>query len=504
MPLTFTYEQRKYNIDESIIIPRYQHLINQKDNDYTVEFLYGGRDSGKSYSIAQILLIECMYVNKFRCALIREQSGDVKDSQWQLLKDIAEKWGVDHLFEFRKAPLEIECKMNGNKFIARGCNEPQNLKSITACNRAWIEEGVKERESMIVILGTIRSSESKVKVYYSFNPECEGDYHKWWLYEDWFEKHWNTNNTSFSAVKTMEILINGGKRIIKFPYRVTHSVYQDNPFCDDQRIAIHESNKGYYYTVYTKGLFGYKITGGEYLPSFKSDKHTGSYPILKELEYHISIDSNTAPYVSIIGCNILEDEKIIRQKWELPCRSPHTSATRAARKLHNYLVGLGYEGAIWLYGDATANNKSTVDVDNKSFFEKFVEELKSLGWIIVNLIGRSNPRVRLAGEFLNEILDELPSADGWRIEIDKQCSESIEDYTMCKLDMNGGIVKKIVSEKETGVKYQERGHLTDTLKYLVCKVLSGVFEGFGAKSKGYTGVGIGNKNLVRDRKRSLR
>ena len=492
----FKYNNKEYEIDPSVIIKYYWHLICQGYDEFIIEFLYGGRDSSKSYTTAEILILECLCLPYFRCALIREQSGDVKDSQWQLIKDIVENWKMEDLFEFRKAPLEIECKLNKHKFIARGCNEPQNLKSITACNRAWIEEGVGERESMTIILGTIRSSDSKVKVYYTFNPEFKGDYHKWWLYEDWFAEYWNTENLSFVGYKKMIVKVPkmGAfghpvanpemiEKVIMLKYRVTHSTYHNNPFITDERIALHESNKGYYYTVYTLGLFGYLITGGEYLPSFDSNKHTKVLVADPILPFHISIDSNTAPYFTISGWQINETEKVIRQIWELPCRSPHASGTRAARRLNNYLQGLGYDDTIFLYGDSTANNKTTVDENNKSTFDKFREELKSNGWTIDDHIGKSNPRVSLAGDFINEVLDELPSAEGWTVEINKTCSESIEDYTMCKKDMNGGIVKKIVTEKATGVKYQERGHFSDVFKYLICTVLSDIFVNFGNKKK---------------------
>lgn len=487
------------NIDKSVILPRYHHLVDDNDRDFIIEFLYGGRDSSKSFTTAEILIIECLSMSYFRCALIREQSGDVKDSQWQLIKDIIEDWGLTDYFDFRKAPLEIECKLNGHKFIARGCNEPQNLKSITACNRAWIEEGVAERESMTIILGTIRSSKSKVKVYYTFNPECEGNYHNWWLYEDWFDGHWSPENLSFKASKKMTIKLAGGKtKDIELKYRVTHSTYHDNPYVSDERKALHEANKGYYYTVYTRGLFGYKITGGEYFPSFKADKHTEQFDTREDLPFHIVVDSNTAPYVTVAGWQVDEIEQILSQDFELPCRSPHASAPRAARRLSNYLIGIGYNDKLFLYGDSTANNKGTVDENNKSFFDKFREELVSLGWILEDRIGKTNPRVGLSGDFINEIYDELPSAEGWRIRIKKTCTESIEDYTMVKKDMNGGIVKKLIKNKETGVSYQERGHFTDTKRYFVCRILSETFINFGNKSKkGYVGVGRGNFRVRR-------
>lgn len=470
------------NIDKSVILPRYEHLIDEESSDISIEFLYGGRDSSKSYTTAEILIIECISMSYFRCALIREQSGDIKDSQWQLIKDIVNDWCLEKYFDFRKAPLEIECNLNQNKFIARGCNEPQNLKSITACNRAWIEEGVLDRESMTIILGTIRSNKSKVKVFYTFNPECEGDYHKWWIYEDWFEGYWSVENLSFSAIKEFVIKVPNKKdKIINLKYRVTHSTYHDNPHISDERIAFHENNRGYYYTVYTLGLFGYKITGDEFLPQFSAAKHTANFTWNSSSTLHVCVDSNTAPYVTISLWQVDEDMKLITQPFELPCRTPHNSATRAARKLSGFLNQLKYEDVIFLYGDATANNASTIDENNKSFFDKFIEELVSNGWHIENRISKSNPRVALSGDFMNDVLEN--NYEGWNFLISKNCSESIEDYTMSKKNKEGGILKKLVTNKETKVQYQERGHLLDCWRYVSIALLSEEFQKYGNRKK---------------------
>src|SRR5688572_8857761 len=66
-----------------------------------VDFLWGGRDSGKSRHIAQQLLKSCLELTYFRCVLVRKVFNTIKDSQWQLLKDVAEEWKIDHLFQFK-------------------------------------------------------------------------------------------------------------------------------------------------------------------------------------------------------------------------------------------------------------------------------------------------------------------------------------------------------------------------------------------------------------------
>jgi len=128
--------QTEVLIDEGLYLPVYRPLLDSK---FDIDFLWGGRDSGKTRFIAMILLEACMSLPYFRCVLVRKVFNTIKDSQWQVIKDVAEEWQVDHLFSFNKNPLEITCT-NGNKFLCRGMDEPGKLKSISNPSHCWAEE----------------------------------------------------------------------------------------------------------------------------------------------------------------------------------------------------------------------------------------------------------------------------------------------------------------------------------------------------------------------------
>src|SRR5687768_4439880 len=87
-------------------LPCYQHLL--ESNDFDIEFIWGGRDSGKSQHVAQHLIHLSLSLEYFRCVLIKKTFESIKDSQWQTVKDITENWNIDDLFNFNKSPLEIE------------------------------------------------------------------------------------------------------------------------------------------------------------------------------------------------------------------------------------------------------------------------------------------------------------------------------------------------------------------------------------------------------------
>src|ERR1043165_3080196 len=122
-------------IPKKAFLPCYWHLLNSEAD---INFLWGGRDSGKTHFIAQRMVVKCLSSAKFRCVLIRKTFNSIHDSQFQAIKDVVEAWGLNDLFRFREAPLSIEC-VNGNKFICRGCDNPGNLKSIKDPTDCWYE-----------------------------------------------------------------------------------------------------------------------------------------------------------------------------------------------------------------------------------------------------------------------------------------------------------------------------------------------------------------------------
>ena len=90
--------------------------------------LYGGRGSSKSDFTAKYLIYKCLTDNYFRGILVRNTYNTIKDSQYQTIKDIIFDLGLQDLFEFKLNPLEIHC-LNGNRFLARGCDDTSKLKS---------------------------------------------------------------------------------------------------------------------------------------------------------------------------------------------------------------------------------------------------------------------------------------------------------------------------------------------------------------------------------------
>src|SRR6202044_1610908 len=112
--------------------------------------LYGGRGSSKSNFVAKKLIYRCLTEKYFRYILIRNTYNSIKESSYQTLVDIIVELGLKDLFEFKKNPLEIVCK-NGNRFMARGCDDVTTLKSISDPCGCWWEEDIPSESDFITV-----------------------------------------------------------------------------------------------------------------------------------------------------------------------------------------------------------------------------------------------------------------------------------------------------------------------------------------------------------------
>jgi phage terminase large subunit len=117
-----------------VIWPKWNKIINQKFVSLTkcqdrYVILYGSRGSSKSDYIAKQLIYNCLSHKYFKCILYRKKYNTIQESSYETIKQTIIDLQLTDLFSIRVSPLSITC-VNGNKFIARGGDDPHSLKSI--------------------------------------------------------------------------------------------------------------------------------------------------------------------------------------------------------------------------------------------------------------------------------------------------------------------------------------------------------------------------------------
>jgi PBSX family phage terminase large subunit len=399
-------------IDESIFLPCYQHIL--EDNDIDIEFIWGGRDSGKSHFVAQKLILDCLNLDYFRCIMIKKTYESIKDSQWQTIKDIVNEWNLDAYFTFLSSPLEIKC-YNGNKFIARGCDNPTKLKSIRNPSHAWYEEGDQiTLEDFTTISTTLRTNTGKVKQYFVFNPELPKgiiDKKDFWLYKNYFSF---TNEKNF----THEIKYKLSEKIeATIKYRSTHTTYKDNlEYVTEDRIVTHENlkvtNPGKY-LPYTLGEWGTYSNEMPFFYSYSHSKHYsfGKYELSKDYTLDIGFDFNIAPCCAVIGQH--NRHKLTWNVFDViiadPTNKYHLSPLAAvcAEIREKYIdTGLISAYRIRVTGDASGKHGSADRQEAQTFYHTIMRSLKLNESQLE--IRNANVTHVMSGDMINEVLYKLP------------------------------------------------------------------------------------------------
>lgn len=133
----------------------------------------GGRGSGKSWSVARIL-IAMAYSQSLRVLCVREVQKSIKESSHRLLGDTIQAMGLGGFFDVQLNAIK---GLNGSEFAFAGLQDhtADSLKSYEGFDICWIEEAhtVTERSANI-LTPTIRKPGSEL--WWTYNPDQEEDY----------------------------------------------------------------------------------------------------------------------------------------------------------------------------------------------------------------------------------------------------------------------------------------------------------------------------------------
>ncbi|WP_354474565.1 PBSX family phage terminase large subunit [Pantoea sp. UYEF8] len=128
----------------------------------------GGRGSGKSWTIAR-LLVEIARRGAYRFLCARELQNSISDSVIRLLDDTINREGYQAEFEVQRA--SIRHLITGSEFMFYGIkNNPTKIKSLEGIDICWMEEAeAVSKESWDILIPTIRKPGSEIWV--SYNPK---------------------------------------------------------------------------------------------------------------------------------------------------------------------------------------------------------------------------------------------------------------------------------------------------------------------------------------------
>lgn len=269
-------------------------------------FIVGGYGSSKSYNTAIKLILKAVNEPNRKILVVRNVFATLEESCFDVLTEVIAFMKLEKKFKITKSPLGIRCK-NGSRFIFRGLDKPEKLKSVNGVSIIWIEEtpevaykGFKE------LNGRLRTLDQSMHILMSQNPVSKES----WCFKRFFldvgidEKDLYKNR----ILKTKDTYYH-------------HSTVEDNKFVPDEYIEQLNELKlydPYLYDVARKGHFG--VLGTRVLPQVEYMEHETMIEKLRKIpnrmkRHGMDFGFETS-FNAIIKLFVDKDEKHLYIFWE--------------------------------------------------------------------------------------------------------------------------------------------------------------------------------------------
>lgn len=205
-------------------------------------------------------------------------------------------------------------------------------------------------------------------------------------------------------------------------------------------------------------------TGAEYLKEFNPEMHTGIVEYDNQLPLHVTFDENVNPHITCLiyqNFTLPNGLREIRQIAEVCPKSPNNTRKYVCIKVMQLFPG--HTAGCFVYGDSTSKKQETSKEKGENFFTDIMLYLQPLRPSL--RVPTKNPAVISKGGFMNLIFEK--EYQMLKIIISKECKGTISDFAYALENSEGGILKKKVTDPETGIQYEKHGHFIDASSYFL-------------------------------------
>ena len=219
-------------IKKNQFVPNFFPLL--LDYSHRWEFYCGSAGSGKSYSIAQKIIIRCCQ-EKVRVLVCRRYATTLRNSCFALFKEILNNWKLSEYVKIKETDFSIHFP-NGSEIIMVGLDTEEKLLSLTNISVVWVEEAFEvEKEKIEQLNLRMRGQAANQQIILSWNPISKSSY----LY------NFTVENPPESSI-------------------FHHSTYKGNPFLNEEYVKAldeMEIRNPEKYRIYGRGEWGLDPSG---------------------------------------------------------------------------------------------------------------------------------------------------------------------------------------------------------------------------------------------------
>ena len=252
--------QINLTLKKSLFIPKFFPLLFDYSKRW--EFWCGSAGSGKSYTIAQRIIIRCTK-EPIRVLVCRRYATTLRNSCFALFKEILTKWQLLPYVKIKETDMSITFP-NGSQIIMVGLDTEEKLLSLTNISTVWIEEAYEVEKSKVEQLNLrMRGTAANQQLILSWNPISKHS----WLYD------FTVKNPPENSV-------------------FIHSTYKDNPFLNPEYVQAldeMEIRNPEKYRVYGRGEWGVD-SSGLVIKNWKSEAFDAMELAAAGLEHRAGMD----------------------------------------------------------------------------------------------------------------------------------------------------------------------------------------------------------------------
>ena len=252
--------QINLTLKKSLFIPKFFPLLFDYSKRW--EFWCGSAGSGKSYTIAQRIIIRCTK-EPIRVLVCRRYATTLRNSCFALFKEILTKWQLLPYVKIKETDMSITFP-NGSQIIMVGLDTEEKLLSLTNISTVWVEEAYEVEKSKVEQLNLrMRGTAANQQIILSWNPISKHS----WLYD------FTVKNPPENSV-------------------FIHSTYQDNPFLNPEYVQAldeMEIRNPEKYRVYGRGEWGVD-SSGLVIKNWKSEAFDAMELAAAGLEHRAGMD----------------------------------------------------------------------------------------------------------------------------------------------------------------------------------------------------------------------
>lgn len=252
--------QINLTLKKGLFIPKFFPLLFDYSKRW--EFWCGSAGSGKSYTIAQRIIIRCTK-EPIRVLVCRRYATTLRNSCFALFKEILTKWQLLPYVKIKETDMSITFP-NGSQIIMVGLDTEEKLLSLTNISTVWVEEAYEVEKSKVEQLNLrMRGTAANQQLILSWNPISKHS----WLYD------FTVKNPPENSV-------------------FIHSTYKDNPFLNPEYVQAldeMEIRNPEKYRVYGRGEWGVD-SSGLVIKNWKSEAFDAMALAAAGLEHRAGMD----------------------------------------------------------------------------------------------------------------------------------------------------------------------------------------------------------------------